>query len=115
MQRELICIICPRGCDMSVRGEGGELTVSGNACNRGEKYAIDECMRPMRTLTSVVRVNNRIDTMVSVKSAMPIPKENIFDVMKKIRATKVDAPINAGDVIISDVFGTDIVATKSIK
>ena len=53
--------------------------------------------------------------MVSVKTALPIPKEKIFDVMKQIRAAKVDAPVNAGDVIIPRVFGTDIIATKSIK
>ena len=115
MERDIICIICPRGCAMHVTDESGELCVSGNACNKGKQYAIDECTHPMRTVTSVVRVDNRNDTMVSVKTAMPIPKENIFDVMKKIRAAKVDAPVKAGDVILSDVFGTDIIATKSIK
>ena len=115
MKRDLICIICPRGCAMCVSDESGELIVSGNACDRGKQYAIDECTHPMRTVTSIVRVANREDTMVSVKTATPILKEHIFDVMKKIRAAKVDAPVNSGDVILSDIFGTDIIATKSIK
>ena len=115
MKMDLICIICPRGCAMCVSYESGELIVSGNACNRGRQYAIDECTHPMRTVTSVVRVANREDTMVSVKTSMPIPKEDIFDVMKKIRAAKVDAPVNTGDVILSGVFGADIIATKSVK
>ena len=115
MDRDLICIICPRGCALHVSDADGELTVTGNACNKGKQYAIDECTHPMRTVTSIVRVANREDTMISVKTAAPVPKENIFDVMEKIRDAKVDAPVNAGDVILSDIFGTDIVATKSIK
>ena len=115
MERDLICIICPRGCALHVSDEGGELAVTGNACNKGKQYAIDECTHPMRTVTSIVRVANREDTMVSVKTATAIPKEKIFDVMKIIRGTKVNAPISSGEVIISDVFGTDIIATKSIR
>ena len=114
MERDLICIICPRGCALHVAGEGNKLTVTGNACKKGEQYAVDECTNPVRTVTSIVRVANRVDTMVSVKTAAPIPKENIFDVMKQIRAAKVDAPILAGTVILKDVFGTDVVATKTI-
>lgn len=115
MKRNLICIICPRGCAMTVEGEGEQLTVTGNACPKGKQYAIDECTHPTRTVTSIVRVSNRLDTMVSVKTAAPIPKENIFDVMAKIRATEVEAPVAAGTVILSDVFGTEVIATKTIR
>ena len=54
-------------------------------------------------------------TMVSVKTAAPIPKENIFDVMAKIRAAAVEAPIKAGTVMLTDVYGTEVIATKSIQ
>jgi CxxC motif-containing protein len=53
--------------------------------------------------------------MVSVKTAEPIPREHIFDVMDRIRAVSVDAPVTAGTVILDDVFGTQIVATKTIR
>lgn len=114
MKRNLTCIICPRGCSLTVEGEKDNLVVTGNACPKGKQYAIDECTHPTRTVTSIVRVENRVDTMVSVKTAAPIPKENIFDVMEKIRAAKVQAPIVAGTVILSDVYGTEVVATKTI-
>lgn len=114
MERNLICIICPRGCALTVAGEGNDLTVTGNACTRGKDYAIAECTHPMRTVTSIVRVANREDTMVSVKTAAPIPKENIFDVMRQIRATKVQAPIESGTVILTDIYGTEVVATKTV-
>ena len=115
MNRDLICIICPRGCAMHVEGDKENLCVTGNACPKGKQYAIDECTHPTRTVTSIVRVSNRVDTMVSVKTATPIPKENIFDVMAKIRATEVQAPIEAGTVILSGLYGTEVIATKTVK
>jgi CxxC motif-containing protein len=69
----------------------------------------------MRTVTAVVRVENRTDTMVSVKTEAPIPKDKIFDVMEIINKTKVIAPVKIGDVILSDIFGTKIIATKSVE
>ncbi len=115
MKRELTCIICPRGCALSVEIDGDNVKVEGNGCPKGEKYAIDECTNPTRTVTSTVRVENRDDTMVSVKTASPIPKDEIFNVMKIIREKTVSAPVNIGDVLIENVCGTDIVATKEIK
>ncbi|MBR4072922.1 MAG: DUF1667 domain-containing protein [Clostridia bacterium] len=112
--KNLTCIICPRGCALTVEEANGALTVSGNACPKGEKYAIDECTHPTRTVTSIVRVSNRNDTMVSVKTESPIPKENIFDVMDIIRKTEIAAPVEVGDIIIKDVFGTNIIATKTV-
>ena len=114
MKRELVCIICPRGCRLTVEGEGENLTVTGNACPKGKQYAIDECTNPVRTVTSIVRVANRVDTMVSVKTAAPIPKDKIFEVMEAIRAAKVDAPVAAGTVILDGIYGTEVIATKNI-
>ncbi len=114
MDRKLTCIICPRGCQLTVTGQNDSLTVSGHACRRGENYAIAECTHPVRTITSSVRVGNREDCMVSVKTLTPVPKENIFDVMAEIRRTVVYAPVKAGDVIIADIYGTQIVSTKDI-
>ena len=100
---------------MTAEIEGEKVTVTGNSCPRGEKHAIEECTNPVRTLTSTVRVSNREDTMVSVKSAAPIPKEKMAEIMEKIRAASVEAPVSIGDVILTDIYGTDIVATKEIN
>ena len=115
MNRNLICIICPRGCSLTVEGEGESLKVTGHSCPKGERYAIDECTHPMRTVTSIVSVSNRCDTMVSVKTAAPIPKEMIFDAMEIIRNLTVEAPVAIGTVLCKDVFGTEIIATKEIQ
>ena len=59
MTRDMICGSCPIGCPLHVELDdaGKVLSVSGNTCKRGEKYAIDECTNPVRMLTSTIRVN----------------------------------------------------------
>ena len=49
-ERALTCIVCPRGCPLTVTlGEGGEvLSVTGNAGKRGVEYATTECTPPHR-------------------------------------------------------------------
>lgn len=114
MKRELTCIICPRGCALTAQEEQGRIRVWGHGCPRGERYASDECTAPMRTLTTVVRVSNRKDTMVSVKTDVPIPKGQISAAMQQIRACTVQAPVHIGDVLLRDVFGAAVAATKDI-
>lgn len=115
MKRNLTCIICPRGCllEADIRKDG--ITISGNSCPKGEKYAVDECTAPMRTVTSTVHIVNRENTMLSVKTSSPIPKEKIFEAMQLIRGSAAEAPVHIGDIIIGDVFGSDIIATKNIE
>ncbi len=115
MKKTITCVICPRGCTMTADIQGDSITVTGNACARGEKHAIGECTNPVRSLTSIIRVGNRENTMVSVKSGSPVPKDKMFAIMDVIHATSVLAPIKIGDVMIAGVFGTDIVATKEIQ
>ncbi|MDD6146091.1 MAG: NAD(FAD)-dependent dehydrogenase, partial [Oscillospiraceae bacterium] len=50
MKKDLICVSCPLGCMLSVElSEKGEvISVTGNTCPRGKKYAEDECTNPVR-------------------------------------------------------------------
>ena len=112
MKRTLTCIICPRGCTIEM--DLDTMKATGNSCPKGEQYAIDECVNPVRTVTSSVRVANRDHLMVSVKTENPVSKSHLFDVMKQIRAAKTLAPVKIGDIIVRDVYGTNIVATKNI-
>ncbi len=114
MKRTVTCIVCPRGCTMTADIRGDTVTVTGNACPRGENHAIGECTNPVRSLTSIVRVSNREDTMVSVKSAAPVPKGKLFEIMELLHNTGVEAPVRMGDVILDNVCGTQILATKEI-
>lgn len=111
MKNQMTCILCPRGCSLSVTKE---LSVTGNGCPRGEKYAIEESTNPVRTVTATVRVANRKDTMLSVKTEKPVPKGKMMDVMALLRSMTVTAPISLGSVLLSDVLGTKIIATQKV-
>ena len=113
----LICIGCPLGCPLEVEMEGNEvLSVSGNTCRNGEKYAQKELTNPTRIVTSTVRVVGGTLGMVSVKTASDIPKNKIFDCVKELQAIAIPAPVAIGDVIIENVCGTgvSIIATKNV-
>ena len=114
MKRDLICIICPRGCSLTAQINGGNVEVTGNACPKGQEYAINECTNPVRTVTATVRVSNRYNSMVSVKTATPVAKDKMMDVMSVLRNTHVQAPVKIGDIILQDVCGSDIVVTKDV-
>ena len=50
--KEFTCIVCPRGCTLTVEENNGEYTVSGNSCKRGKDFAVSEMTCPMRTICS---------------------------------------------------------------
>ena len=112
--KELTCIVCPRGCRLRVNDE---MVVTGNACPRGEKYAINELTHPTRTITSSIRVTNRPYTLVSVKTDKPIPKDKMFDVMQEIDKLTVEAPTRIGQIVCKNILNldADIVITKVIE
>lgn len=114
MKRNLTCIICPRGCSLTAEINGNQVSVTGYTCLKGEEYAINECLHPVRTVTATVRVSNRQNTMVSVKTENAVPKEHMMSVMAALRKMIVTAPISFGQVLLQDVEGSAIVATKQI-
>lgn len=111
--KELICITCPRGCHLHV---DDNMSVTGNFCPRGAKYAINELTHPVRTLTSSVKTDSLENPRLPVKSKDPLPKEKIFEAMEEINRVLIKLPVKIGDVVIKNVVGTgvDIVATKNI-
>lgn len=114
MKKELTCIICPKGCALTATVEGEKVTITGNSCPRGEEYACSECLHPVRTVTATVRVENRPDTMVPVKTRTPVPKEKMAEVMAALRKLTLSAPISIGTVVAESICGSEIVTTKQI-
>lgn len=112
MKRELTCIVCPLGCSLVVEIEEGKVvSVTGNTCPRGAKYAETECTNPQRTVTSTVKCAD--GTTISVKTDRTIPKDKMFECMEIINKTVATLPVSVGDVIIEDVFGSNVVATQN--
>lgn len=118
MEKELICIVCPKGCTLRVKSSSeadvSVADVSGHHCKRGLIYAVNECTNPVRTLTTTVRISGSRQQMAPVKSSMPLPKGLLFDCMKVINSCTAKEPLKVGDIIIKNILGTgiDIISTR---
>ncbi len=107
MKRNLTCIVCPLGCSLEAELDGKNVvSVSGNTCPRGAKYAESECTNPERTITTTVRCSN--GEVVPVKTITPVPKAKMFECMAEINKAIANLPIHRGDVIINGVAGTNV-------
>lgn len=121
----MICIGCPMGCELTVTGvadtsnkaQCNTLAVTGNQCKIGETYGKEEVTNPTRNITSSIRITGGDMSMLSVKTARPVPKAAIMDCVKAIKQVKVTAPVATGDIILADAAGTgvNIVATRDVK
>ena len=113
--KELICIVCPRGCHLKVE-EGEELSVRGNGCLRGVEYGKNEVTHPMRMVTSTVKITGALHRRCPVKTSTAGPKEKIAEIMQALTAVTLTAPVYSGQIVIAKVAGTsaDIVCTRSM-
>ena len=114
---EMICITCPKGCTLKVERQEDKLLVTGNSCPRGVVYAENEVFHPMRMITSTVKINGASIARCPVMSSVPIPKEKMFDVMKVIENTTIEAPVFCNQVLIHNIcdLDCDLVATRTLK
>lgn len=115
--KELTCIGCPMGCTLSVRMESSGISVAGNGCLRGVKYAENEMTCPKRMVTSTVAIEGGEIARLSVKTETEIPKEKIMACMQEIRRARVKVPVKIGSVVISNCAGSgvNIIATKNVN
>lgn len=115
-KKELTCICCPMGCALNIEIENNEvIKISGNTCKRGDTYGRAEIIRPVRMVTTIVKVENGKLKMLPVKTKEPIDKDKINQCILALKDIKVKAPIHIGDVIASDIAGVDIIATRNVE
>lgn len=114
--KNLICIVCPKGCHLQVDEDNG-YAVTGNSCPRGAEYGKTELLHPTRVLTSTVRVDGGLHRRLPVKTTAPIPKELLFQAMEALNGVTLTAPVTVGQVVITNLLGTgvDVVATREMK
>ena len=116
----MICLSCPKGCSLSVDMEAGKVVaVYGNSCPRGEAFARQEAIEPMRVLNCLMRVEGR-EQVFSVKSSKPLPKRMMEACAGYIYDNPLDAsslPLEVGAVLFENILntGADIVATMEVK
>lgn len=115
--KELVCTVCPNSCSLTVElnPDGIAVKVAGNRCSRGETFAKQEVVCPMRMLTSTVllRHEDGTETLIPVRSSDSMALNKHTQAMELLRHTAVKAPVKMGDVLIRDILGThvDIIAS----
>jgi CxxC motif-containing protein len=117
-KKELICVNCPKGCRITVSFEQGKIVdIKGYSCDKGRNYAAQETVRPMRILTTTVKIENCELLVLPVITSKEIPLDMMETAMKEVRKIIVDAPIHMGDVIVKKFLGTDadLIASRSLQ
>ena len=108
------CTTCPSECLLTVEverdadGVAEVRSVAGNSCPRGDKFAHQELICPMRVLTTTVAVSGGDEALLPVRTAEAIPLALHAQAMDLIRGLVIDAPIRMGDVVLEDLLGTSI-------
>ena len=120
-EKELICVICPNGCELKafIEEESQPVVreIRGALCEKGPVWAEQELLNPMRTIASSIIVDGGDYPLVSVRTDAAIPLKSISNVMKAIKSIKVKAPVRIGDVLLKEPAGIscNIIATRHVK
>ncbi len=114
--KELICIVCPKGCHLRVDEKNG-CQVTGNGCERGAVYGRKEITNPTRVLTTTVKIEQAMISRLPVKTDGDIPKQMLFQAMEEINGIVVKAPVKRGNVVLKNLLGlpVNVIATKTIE
>ena len=90
--------------------------ITGHKCGEGEKFIIEEFTNPVRIFTGTVPTGHADLPLLSVRTSVPIPKEQMKKAAKAALDAKPEFPVRAGDVLISRFMGTeaDLIATSNL-
>lgn len=115
-ENKVTCILCPRGCTIEKKEQGGTFEFVGFGCKRGLEWAKVEFTDPKRILTTTVHVKSGEIEFVPVRTNLPIPKEKIFEAISILKGIEVLAPVEIGSVIVKNILdtGADVIATRRV-
>jgi CxxC motif-containing protein len=84
--KKFICIICPKCCELDTDGT----EVKGAKCRRGKEFALQEAIQPLRVITTTVRYEtDEGRKMIPVKTACPVPLEDIPQIMDHVKGIRI--------------------------
>ena len=113
-----LCIGCPLGCrlELDETDEGDVVEVRGSSCRKGDRYAMQEHSDPRRLVTTTVAVDGGRWPRLPVKTTGEIPRGLVVDACRALRQVRLQAPVQLGDVVATDLLGTgvDVVATRDM-
>lgn len=132
--RELVCIVCPRGCHLSV-GDPPGCPVSGNACPRGSVYGKNEVLDPKRVVTATCPARRIAGSgavsagedgafrpvrdgprRVPVRTTSAIPRALVMELVAELARLPVPLPVRAGTVVLENWrdTGASVIVTRDL-
>jgi CxxC motif-containing protein len=99
--KKLVCVNCPKGCNITVTLDNGKVVdIKGYTCDKGQELRCSGNRRPMRVLTSTVKIENAPLRVLPVITDQEIPLDLCDQAMEEIRKLDVKAPVKVNDVIV---------------
>jgi CxxC motif-containing protein len=84
--KKFICIICPKSCELETDGR----EVRGAKCKKGKEFALQEAIQPLRVITTTVGYEtDEGRRMIPVKTAEPLPLEDVSQIMRHLKRVRV--------------------------
>ena len=111
---DLVCIVCPKGCKLSIDEKGEAF---GASCKRGVDFAKTELSSPTRTVCSTVSTTFSHRPVLPVRTSGEIPKDKIFAFMDFVKTVKVDKAVKCGEVLAENILGLNVnlIATDDLE
>jgi CxxC motif-containing protein/thioredoxin reductase len=112
--KSLVCIVCPKGCEIELYGSASNPTFEGYSCERGLEFAKQDIVNPKRVLcTTVLTKDSRL---LPVRTDREIPLESFERVMNRVKNIVVKKPVRRGEVIVENIENTNVnlVATATL-
>lgn len=116
MTETLTCIMCPLGCELIVEQADNLVTVTGNQCEKGEQFAQEEVVHPIRNLATSVPIGGKHFKMLSVRLSERAPRRLLLDILKEIAGLRPEPPVKRGQVLIRNICnsGVAVIATRTV-
>ncbi len=113
--RDMVCIVCPKGCQVKTWEEKGVVHMEGEICKKGKPYIEQEYRDPRRVLTTTVMTKSDQVKRLPVRTSAPIPKRDLFKSMALLSRIKVRPPVRIGEVVLAEISsGIDVVASDDL-
>ena len=115
---EIICIICPNSCHLTVyKDNNGIIQVLNALCKRGLEYGEQEYLLPKRMLITTMKIINGTLPIIPVRSDVELPKDKIMEAIEIVNNSSINAPVKVGDLLIENILnlGVNVISSRSMK
>ena len=106
------CTLCPNGCRIVYLEDG---TFAGCLCPRGETFALQEMIEPMRILTLTMKTES--GQLIPVKTSTPVPRARLIELAETLnQVTLPGSHFHCGQIVIENFsdLKVSLVATDDL-